>query len=73
MVSVSKGKTIINGDTIDVAIDLVTFMGCLNRIKKEDYEAYKIIECALKALIEEETDALDTIKEFAINMTEIFS
>lgn len=74
MVIVSKGKTMLNGDSVDIAIDIVTFMGTINEVKKKDYKQYESIEYAMKALIkEEELSTLDIIKEFALNMTEIFS
>ena len=73
MVIVKDGKAAAFGDTIDFAIDIVTFLGSINKIKEEDYEHYKAIEVALKALCEEDKTSIDIIKEFAINMTEIFN
>lgn len=73
MVTVQHGRAVVFGDTIDFAIDIVTFLGSINRIKEEDYEHYKALEVALKALCEEDKTSIDIIKEFAINMTEIFN
>lgn len=73
MVTVSKGRAIVYGDTVDFAIDIVTFLGSINKIKEEDYGHYKALELALKTLCEEENESIDIIKEFAINMTEIFN
>ena len=74
MVIVSKGKTMMNGDSVDIAIDIITFMGAINELKKNNHKAYKATELAMKELIiEEEPFTLEMIKEFAVNMTEIFS
>lgn len=73
MVVVMDGRTLISGDCADIAIDIITFIDSVNEIKRRDYEQYKVLERAIKELTEVETPTLDVIKEFAINMTEIFS
>lgn len=73
MVVVSQGKALLGGDSIDIALDIVGFMGAVNELKKRNYKQYKQLECAMQALIKEEPFTLDIIKEFALNMTEIFS
>lgn len=73
MVVVRGGHALICGDSIDTAIDIVAFIGSVNELKKRDYEGYKQVEKAIQSLVEEEPFALDIIKEFALNMTEIFS
>lgn len=73
MVVVKDGRTLISGDCADIALDIITFIDSVNEIKRRDYEQYKVVESAIKELTEVETPTLDVIKEFAINMTEIFS
>lgn len=74
MVIVSKGRTMLNGDSIEMAIDVITFMEAINEVKKKDYKQYEALESAIKAIIkEEELYTLDIIKEFALNMKEILS
>lgn len=73
MVIVSEGKSLIRADSVDLALDTITFIGSINELKKRDYEKYKMVEYAMQELIKEEPSTLDIIKEFALNMTEIFS
>lgn len=73
MVVVSQGKSLIRADSVDLAMDTITFIGSINELKKRDYEKYKMVEYAMQELIKEEPSTLDIIKEFALNMTEIFS
>ncbi len=73
MVVVSQGKALIRADSVDLAMDTITFIGSINELKKTDYEKYKMVEYAMQELIKEEPSTLDIIKEFALNMTEIFS
>lgn len=73
MVIVNDGRTLITGDPVDVALDTIGFLGTINRMKREDYEHYLVLEASLKAVFEEEPELINEIKEFAINMTEIFN
>lgn len=73
MVIVSNGKTVLAGDDIDAAIDTIVFLSTINKMKKEDYKTYLTFETCLKAVIEEEPEFINEIKEFAINMSEIFT
>lgn len=73
MVIVKEGQAIVMGDSIDLAIDTVTFLGSINKMKQEDYEHYLVFEAGIKALFKEHPKSIDDIKEFAINMTEIFN
>lgn len=73
MVIVSLGKALVNGDSAEIALDTLTFLGAINRIKKEDYARYVMLESGLKAAFEEEPDLVNEVKEFAINMTELFN
>lgn len=73
MVIVNDGRTLITGDPVDVALDTIGFLGTINRMKRENYEGYLVLEASLKAVFEEEPELINEIKEFAINMTEIFN
>lgn len=73
MVIVSQGKASIRADSVDLAMDIITFIGSVNELKKRDYEKYKMVECTIQELVKEEPFTVDIIKEFALNMTEIFS
>lgn len=73
MVIVLKGKTILQGDTADVTVDILTFLESINDLKMEDPKAYKSIKYAMKYLIEEDTSALNVIQDFAVNMKAMLS
>lgn len=73
MVVVGYGRVVMRDDPVDLAMDIVTFIGCVNELKKRDYEKYKVVELAMQSLIKEEPSTLEIIKEFALNMTEILS
>lgn len=73
MVVVSEGKALIRADYIDLTQDIITFMGSVNELRKRDYEKYKMVELTMQELIKEEPFTVDIIKEFALNMTEIFN
>lgn len=73
MVRVDEGIAIITGDALDVSLDIVCLLSTINKIKRNDYKGYLVLEANLKALLEEEPEFIDVIKEFAINMTELFN
>ena len=73
MVIVSRGRTTISGDATDIALDTIAFLGTINKLKKEDYATYVMLESNLKAAFEEEPEFINEIKEFAVNMTELFN
>lgn len=71
MVAVTNGRGIIAGDSIDISIDIIAFMGTINELKNKDYELYERVVQAMQELMKEEPSTLDTLKEFAENMIEI--
>lgn len=73
MVIVSNRKAILKGNSVDTALDIITFLGTINQLKQADYEEYKMVEYEIKSITKEFPSTVDIIKEFAVNMTEIFS
>lgn len=72
MVTVNEGRALVVGDTLDLALDTITFLGTINKMKQEKYNDYVIYEKALSRTCKECPEFLETIKEFAVNMTEVF-
>lgn len=73
MVIVDKGTAMIRGDVIDVSLDIIGFLDAINKLKQENYEKYILLETTLKVTLKEEPEFINVIKEFSINMTEMFN
>ena len=73
MVVIDKTRTMMYGDKIDIAMETIAFLSTINKMKKEDYEQYLLFEEAIKIALKEEPSLINEIKEFAVNMTELFN
>lgn len=64
MVIVRDGKASIIGDSLDIAIDVMTFMGSIVEMKQRDYEGYEQLLTAMKGLVEVDSTTIDIMKDF---------